>query len=92
MIQSLFHDPDSTLDYSFDWSDWLIDADTISTSDWSVESGTATLTNPTIDSAGAVTTVFVSAAAPQSVVLRNRITTLAGRTDDRSMRLVVTER
>jgi len=32
-------DPDAVLDYGFDWSDWLADGETISTSTWTVETG-----------------------------------------------------
>ena len=32
-------DPESVLDYGFDWSDWLDTDDTVSTSTWKVPTG-----------------------------------------------------
>lgn len=90
MPQSFVHDPDAVLDYTIDWSDWL-DGDTISTSVWAVASGTVTLATPVIN--GDLTQVWVSAATIDTVAaIRNRITTAAGRTDDRTLTLAIRQR
>ena len=37
MISTVFLlDPDADLDFGFDWSDWLADTETISTSTWTI--------------------------------------------------------
>jgi hypothetical protein len=83
-------DPDATLDYSFDWATWL-GTDQITASVWSVDIndavvGATSFTNTT-------TMAFVSGGLPgQRVTLSNRITTLGGRIDERSMTLKIRER
>lgn len=83
-------DPDAVLDWVWDWNEWLDDGETISTSDFIVSVGL------TIDSDSNTTktaTVWLSGGtAGQVYQVTNRITTTAGRTDDRSITIRVTER
>lgn len=90
MPQSFVKDPDSTLDYKVDWSDWL-GADTISTSTWEIfpsglteESDAKTNTDATIWVSGGV--------AGRTYELTNRIVTANGRTVDRTIYVAVEER
>lgn len=81
-------DPDAVLDYAIDWSDWL-DGDTIATSQWVMPSGIV------LDSDSKTTliaTAWVSGGtADNTYTLTNRITTAAGRTQDRSIKVPVCE-
>ena len=84
-------DPDATLDYTIDWTEWLsaID-DTISTSTWVAEAG---LTVDSDTNTTTAATAFVSGGtAGTTLTLTNRITTVGGRTDDRSITLKIVER
>lgn len=85
---SISKDPDAVLDYPFDWSTWL-DGDTISSHTITADSGI------TVDSSSATTSVVTvwlsggTAGASYSVACR--ITTAAGRTDERTIRIEVFE-
>lgn len=50
-------DPDSTLDYTFDWSDWLADGETIASQTVDTETG---LTEESIAASSSAVTVWVS--------------------------------
>lgn len=85
-------DPDSIIDYGFDWTSWLDSAnsETILTSDWILESG---LTEVSKAIAGDVTTVFLSGGeVGYTYRATNRITSSGGRTEDRSMFIPVKEK
>ena len=83
-------DPQSVLDYGFDWSDWLADGETILTSTWTVTTG---LTKDSDSSNDTATTIWVSGGtAGTSYTITNHITTSAGREDDRSHVLKVKDR
>lgn len=84
-------DPNAVLDYTFDWSAWLLPlSDTIASVTWIVTSGlTTSLPSNTTTTA----TVFVSGGVVNSTEkLTCRITTASGRVDDRSVDLKITER
>lgn len=83
-------DADAVLDYSINWSQWLLIDDGLATSEWLAEAG-IDVDNDTLNAA--VTTVWLSGGtAGQSYTVTNRITTDGGRTDDRSIMVYVTER
>ena len=85
-----FKDPDSELDYGVDWSPWL-GTDTIASAVWTLP---AVLTHPRASSvAGAVTTVWLAGGdAGTRYLVSCRVTTAAGRIDDRSLRIICTPR
>lgn len=93
----IIKDPDAVLDYTFDWTAWL-DAigDTISTKSVAVTSGSDPASNIAVASStvvGKTVVVWVSGgAAGETASLRCRITTVGGRTDDRTVYLKVKER
>jgi hypothetical protein len=80
-------DPASKLDYSNDWSEWLVTGDTISLSTWTADAG-INLSGESIS--GAVTTTFADGGTSGATYkITNRITTTGGRIDERSFRLIV---
>ena len=89
-MATLFKDPNATLDYSVDWSAWLPTGDTISQSAWTVPAG---LTKGAESVGTGVATVWLSGGTVGTRYgIVNRITTAAGRIDDRTLTLVVQER
>lgn len=82
-------DPNSTLDYQLDWSEWL-GGDTIQTSVWTVPAG---LTYESDSNTSTSTTVWVSGGTDGSVhIATNRVTTAGGRIADRSITFQLKER
>lgn len=83
-------DPGAVLDYVVDWSAWLPDGDTIDTSTFTVEDG---ITKASEAASDTTATVWLSGGeANQSYAVVNRITTLGGRTDERTITILVRER
>lgn len=86
----ILKDPDATLDYTWDWYKWLPNGDLIITSEFIVDPGitvvlqTNTGTNCTVWLSGGVSGL------PYQVT--NRITTVQGRTDDRTVTIRVQQR
>ncbi len=80
-MKSFVKDPDATLDYTFNWGPWL-DGDTISTSIWILETPLSSVSESKTDT---IATVFISGGTHlQNYLATNRITTVSGRTDDRT--------
>jgi hypothetical protein len=86
-------DPQATLDYSVDWSDWLVGADTISTSTWVIQTytgDTAPIVNTAQSVANGIATIYVRGGTEGKIYrITNRITTGSGLTDERYFRLVI---
>lgn len=90
MIDSFTKDPAATLDYGLDWSDWLAAGETIAASEWSVPAG---LTKDSDDHNTTLAAVWLSGGtAGATYRITNRVTTSAGRIDERSLFIVVEER
>lgn len=82
-------DPDAVLDYSIDWSNWL-GADTISTSTWSVPAG---ITKDSDTKTTTKATIWLSGGTDSSdYELTNRIVTISGRKDDRTITIKVRQK
>lgn len=82
-------DPNAVLDYSIDWTRWLA-GDQVAASEWIIPSG---LTKMADSKTSTSATVWLSGGtAGQSYIVTNRITTAAGRTEDRSFTIRVEER
>lgn len=93
-MKTFYKDPQSTVDYTFDWGDEYLGSDTIATSTWILPTG---LTNESdsISSNNKRTTVWISGGSNnQRYTVTNRITTNVGfgRTVERSMIIHVMER
>lgn len=86
-------DPDVTLDYGFDWTDYLAAGETITSSAWAIEGGDVQLLFVNATNAAGMTNCFVSGGTKGQVyTLRNRITTDQGRSDERSWTIRVEPR
>jgi hypothetical protein len=89
-------DPQSTLDYSVDWSEWLTGSDTISTSTWVIQTytgDTAPIVRTSDSNANGIVTIFVSGGTIGKIYrITNRITTGSGLTDERYFRLVIKDK
>ena len=89
MPSSFVKDPDAKLDYKVDWEEWL-DGDTISASTWTVPTG---LTQVSASFSTTTATVWLSGGtAGGSYQVVNRVTTAAGRIDDRTITIRVLEK
>jgi hypothetical protein len=82
-------DPNAVLDYSIDWTRWLA-GDQIAASEWIVASGPTKMADS--KTATSATVWLSGGTAGQSYIVTNRITTAAGRTEDRSFTIRVEER
>ncbi|MFJ5231037.1 hypothetical protein ACIQBJ_14220 [Kitasatospora sp. NPDC088391] len=95
-------DPDAILDWIWDWSDWLASGETIATSTFITSAGITVPARVPLPGGGTVpgasnttttATVWWSGGSPsQPYLITNRITTSAGRTDDRSITVRVIDR
>jgi hypothetical protein len=84
-------DPDAVLDYSVDWSAWLA-SDQIATSKWLLEEG-ALIEQVSDTKTATKTTVWLRGGQKGTTYLvTNRIVTLGGRTDDRTISVKVEDR
>lgn len=82
-------DPDAVLDYSIEWAKWL-GRDRISSSAWDVPTG---LTKVSESNTKLVASVWISGGTVGTTyTVRNRIVTVGGRTEDRSIAVTVGER
>lgn len=82
----MLKDPQATLDYSVEWSQWL-DGDTISTSSWTVTTG---INNTSESTTTTKATVWLSGGSIGGVYSAvNTITTASGRTDERTITISV---
>jgi hypothetical protein len=90
MPSTFRHDPEAVLDYSTSWSSWLDDGETISSYTVTVPAG-LTLASDSED-AGVVTAWISGGTAGENYRVEYKITTSAGRTDERSITISVRER
>ena len=92
----ILKDPDAVLDYTFDWTDWLAAADdpddVITTADCEASTTVSGTVDATYHDASRVTAWVSGGEVGEQITLRCRITTQAGRIDDRTVYLKVKER
>lgn len=88
-VLEIIKDPNSILDYGFDWEDWL-NGDTISSSSWVVPTGITKVTD-TFTTTTAV--VWLSGGSLGSTyTISNRIVTAGNRTEDRSLIIIMKDK
>lgn len=89
-MTDMIKDSDARLDFAVDWTAWLVAPDTIASVQWLPDPG-ITVDTPTL--AGAKATVWISGGmARQRYGVTCRVTTTAGRVDDRTIHVRIMER
>jgi hypothetical protein len=89
-MYGLLKDPDAVLDYHFNWSDWLASGETINSKVIAVATG---ITLDTSSELNGVVTVWLSGGTDgETYTVACKITTTAGRTDERTMEIIVKDR
>lgn len=83
-------DPDAVLDWRWDWTEWLADGETIVTSTMTVSAG---LVLDSSSNSPTSATAWLSGGTPGTpYTVANRVVTSAGRTDERTVTIRVTNR
>lgn len=90
-VDRYIHDPNAKLDYSWSWTAWLAAGETITSQ---TVTGPVGVTITGVVQTGGVVTAWVVAPGPFTDVVRIvcHIVTSAGREDDRTAKLTVTDR
>ncbi len=89
-LQNPLKDPSAELDYEFDWTRWLATSETIDNYTITADTG-ITVDSPTEDT-GKVTVWLSGGTAGINYKVACLITTSAGRTDERTIWIKVTDR
>jgi len=85
----VYKDPDAVLDYGFDWSDWMVNNDSITASTWAAETG-ITIDSEDEDGNNNTATVWLSSGTSgRQYRVTNTITTQGGRVDERTLVVIV---
>lgn len=85
-------DPSAKLDYAIDWTAWLTDGDTISTATWTVPTGITEATPAPSLTDGKATIWLEGGTVGVSYPVVCHVVTAQGRTDDRTITIVVRDR
>ena len=89
-LQNPLKDPSAVLDYVFDWTEWLAAAETIT--DHTITADTGITADSSTESDGKVTVWLSGGTAGINYKVACKITTSAGRTDERTIWIKVVER
>jgi hypothetical protein len=84
-------DPDATLDFAIDWTDWLATGESIVSSDWEVDGAT----DVDASESSGVCTVWLTDPTGTSITATNTITTDSApvaRVDQRSLVITVADK
>ena len=90
MSLSNIKDPSAVLDWMFDWSDWLASGETIT--DHTITIDTGITNDSSTEDAGKVTVWLSGGTAGENYKVACLIVTSAGRTDERTIWIKVTNR
>ena len=89
-LQNPLKDPSAVLDYAFDWTEWLATGETITVHTITADTGITVDSSTELD--GKVTVWLSGGTAGQNYKVACKITTPAGRTDERTIWIKVVER
>ena len=89
-LQNPLKDPSAVLDYAFDWTGWLAAGETIT--DHTITADTGITVDSSTELDGKVTVWLSGGTAGQNYKVACKITTSAGRTDERTIWIKVTDR
>ena len=93
MPQHFAKDRDAELDYTIDWSDWMSAGDIIQTSVWNTTYDLEILINPAPSFAASSTTVWIkSGLYGRTYKVKNTITTVQKRKEERTITITIEER
>jgi hypothetical protein len=85
-------DPDALLDYTIDFTSWLVGTDTIQIATAIASANGVTVQDTVVVSGKKVTLWLSGGTAGTKVSVTVRVQTVAGRTDDRTVYFKITER
>ena len=91
-------DPQATLDYTLDWSNWLSNSDNIASSTWTIQtysgdSDPVIKTSQSFDATDSTTTIWLSGGTTsKDYKITNTITTTNNLTDERYFRIFLKDR
>ena len=83
-------DPSAVLDWTFDWSNWLAAAETIT--DHTITADTGIMVDSSTEDAGVVTVWLSGGTAGENYKVACLVETSAGRTDERTLWIRVVDR
>ena len=89
-LQNPLKDPSAVLDYVFDWTEWLAAAETIT--DHTITADTGLTVYSSTEDAGVVTVWLSGGTAGENYKVACLVETSAGRTDERTIWIKVTNR
>ena len=89
-LQNPLKDPSAVLDYVFDWTEWLATGETIT--DHTITADTGITVDSSTESDGKVIVWLSGGTAGINYKVACKITTSAGRTDERTIWIKVVER
>ena len=89
-LQNPLKDPSAVLDYAFDWNEWLATGETIT--DHTITADTGITVDSSTEDDGIVTVWLSGGTAGINYKVACKITTSAGRTDERTIWIKVVER
>ena len=89
-LQNPLKDPSAVLDYVFDWTEWLATVETIT--DHTITADTGITVDSSTELDGKVTVWLSGGTAGINYKVACKITTSAGRTDERTIWIKVTDR
>ena len=89
-LQNPLKDPSAVLDYVFDWTEWLATGETIT--DHTITADTGITVDSSTEDDGKVTVWLSGGTAGINYKVACKITTSAGRTDERTIWIKVTDR
>ena len=89
-LQNPLKDPSAVLDYAFDWTEWLATGETIT--DHTITADTGITVDSSTELDGKIIVWLSGGTAGINYKVACKITTSAGRTDERTMLITVRER
>lgn len=89
-LQNPLKDPSAVLDYVFDWTEWLATGETID--NYTITADTGITVDSSTEDTGKVTVWLSGGTAGINYKVACKITTSAGRTDERTIWIKVVER
>jgi hypothetical protein len=92
-IKTEIKDPNARLDYTWDWTEWLLGSDTITDATFTIVTDDGSLVlGPPVIGTGTVVVMISGGTLGKTYLVTGHIVTSEGREDDRSRRLAIRQR